>query len=96
MEAESHNICPFVSGLFCVFHYLFILFLAVLAPRCCPRAFSRCDKLGLLFAMVLGLLGAEAFLVSELRLYTSGLSSCGTWAQLLRGMGDIPRGGIER
>ena len=27
MEAESHSICPFVSGLFCVFHYLFYFWL---------------------------------------------------------------------
>ena len=70
MEAESHSICPFVSGLFCVFHYLFILFLAALAPRCCPWAFSRCDEWGLLFVVLLGLLGVEASRVSELRLYT--------------------------
>ena len=95
MEVESHNICPFVSDLFYVFLSFFILFLAALGPRCCPWAFSSCDEWRLLFTVALWLLILEASLVSEHKPYTSGLSNYGTWAQLLRGMGDLPRGGIE-
>ena len=48
---------------------------------------------GLLFVVVLWLLGAEASLVSELRLHMGGLSSRASWAQLLRGVGDLPEEG---
>ena len=34
-------------------------------------------------------------LVAEHRLQTRRLSSCGSWAQLLRGMWDLPRPGLE-
>ena len=46
--------------------YLFIyLFLAALGLHCCARAFSSCDKRGLLFVVVHGLLIAVASLVVE-------------------------------
>ena len=76
--------------------YLFIyLFLAVLGLRFCARAFSSCGKRGPLFIAVRGPLTIAASLVAEHRLHTHRLSSCGSRAQLLRGMWDLPRPGLE-
>ena len=46
---------------------------------------SRCEVLSL----------SRASLVAEHRLQTRRLSSCGSWAQLLCGMWDLPRPGLE-
>ena len=76
--------------------YLFIyLFLAVLGLRCCARAFSSCGERGPLFIAVRGPLTIVASLVAEHRLQTRRLSSCGSRAQLLRGMWDPPRPELE-
>ena len=81
---------------FLIFIYLFIyLFMAVLGLRFCARAFSSCGKRGPLFIAVCGPLTIAASLVAEHRLQTRRLSSCGTRAQLLRGMWDLPRPGLE-
>ena len=69
----------------------------------CARAFSSCGKRGPLFVAVLGPvfiavcgpLTVAASLVAEHRLQMRRLSSCGSWAQLLRGMWDLPRAGLE-
>ena len=74
---------------------LFILFMAVLGLRFCARAFSSCGKRGPLFIAVRGPLTIAASLVAEHRLLTRRLSSCGSRAQLLRGMWDLPRPGLE-
>ena len=44
------------------------LFMAALGLCCCTRAFSSCDKPGLVFVAVRGLLIAVASLVAEHRL----------------------------
>ena len=44
---------------------LIYLFLAALGLRCCAQAFSSCDKRGLLFVAVCGLLIVVASLVAE-------------------------------
>ena len=76
--------------------YLFIyLFMAVLGLRFCARAFSSCGKWGPLFIAVRGPLMIMASLVAEHRFQTRRLSSCGSRAQLLRGMWDLPRPGLE-
>ena len=80
---------------FYLFIYLFNLFLAVLALCFCARAFSSCSKWGPLFIAVCGPLTIAASLVAEHRLQTHRLSSCGSWAQLLRGMWDLPRPGLK-
>ena len=78
------------------FFYLFIyLFMAVLGLRFCARAFSSCGKWGPLFITVRGPLTIAASLVAEHRLQTRRLSNCGSRAQLLRGMWDLPRPGLE-
>ena len=79
---------------FCLF-VCFYLFLAVLGLRFCARAFSSCGKRGPLFIAVHGPLTIVASLVAEHKLQTRRLSSCGSRAQLLRGMWDLPRPGLE-
>ena len=59
------------------------------------RAFSSCGKRGPLFIMVRRPLTVVASLIVEPRLQTHTLSSCGSWAQLLRSMWDPPRPGLE-
>ena len=71
------------------------LLLAVLGLRFCARSFSSCGERGPLFIAGRGPLTATASLVVEHRLQTRRLSSCGSRAQLLRGMWDLPRPGLE-
>ena len=81
---------------FLFFLILFIyLFMAVLGLRFCARAFSSCGKWGPLFIAVRGPLTIAASLVAEHRLQMRRLSSCGSRAQLLRGMWDLPRPGLD-
>ena len=61
----------------------------------CARAFSSCGKRGPLFIAVHGPLTVAASLVAEHRLQTRRLSSCGSRVQLLRGMWNLPRPGLE-
>ena len=75
--------------------FLKILFMAVLGLCFCARAFSSCGKWGPLFIAVRGPLTIAASLVAEHRLQTHRLSNCGSWAQPLRGMWDLPRPGLE-
>ena len=85
-----------ILGSFAFFIYLFIyLFMAVLGLRFCERAFSSCGERGPLFNAVRGPLTIAASLVAEHRLQTRRLSSCGSRAQLLRGMWDLPRPGLK-
>ena len=86
-----------ISFFFFNFYVLFIyyLFLAVLGLRFCARAFSSCGKRGPLFIAVRGPLTITDSLVAEQRLQTRRLSSCGSRAQLLRGMWNLPRPGLE-
>ena len=69
--------------------------MAVLGLRFCARAFSSCGERGPLFIAVRGPLIIAASLVAEHRLQTRRLSSCGSRAQLLRGMWDLPGPGLE-
>ena len=69
--------------------------MAVLGLRCCARAFSSCSKWGPLFIAVRRPLTIVASPVAEHRLQTRRLSSCGSRAQLLHGMWDLPRPGVE-
>ena len=64
--------------------------MAVLGLCFCVTAFSSCGKRGPLFIAVRGSLTVADSLVAERR-----LSSCGARAQLLRGMWDLPRPGLE-
>ena len=69
--------------------------MAVLGLRFCARAFSSCGKQGPLPIAVCGPLTVAASPVAEHRLQTCRLSNCGSRAQLLRGMWDLPRPGLE-
>ena len=75
--------------------FLIYLFMAVLGLRFCARAFSSCGKWGPLFIAVRGPLTITASFVVEHGLQTHRLSNCGSRAQLLRGMWDLPRPGLE-
>ena len=61
----------------------------------CARAFSSCGERGPLFIAVHGPLTVAASLVAEHRVQMRRLSSCGSRAQLLCGMWDLPRPGLE-
>ena len=61
----------------------------------CASAFPSCGKWGPLFIAVHGPLTVAASLVAEHRLQMRRLSNCGSRAQLLRGMWDLPRPGPE-
>ena len=69
--------------------------MAVLVLRFCVRASSSCGKRGPLFIAVLQPLTIVASLVAEHRLQMHRLRSCGSRAQLLCGMWDLPRPGLE-
>ena len=93
--------CVYVNPLE-VFYYLFLfiylfiyLFLAVLGLCFCARAFSSSGKLGPLLIVVRGPLTVVTSPAAEHNLQTRRLSSCGSWAQLLHGMWDLPRPGLE-
>ena len=67
----------------------------MLGLRFCARAFSSCGEQGPLFISARGPLTIAASLVAEHRLQMRRLSSCGSRSQLLRGMWDLPRPGLE-
>ena len=69
--------------------------MAVLGLRFCARAFSSCSKRGPLFIAVRGPYTIAASLVAENRVQTRRLSNCGSRAQLLCGMWDLPRPGLK-
>ena len=67
----------------------------VLGLRFCARAFSSCGKRGPLLITARGPPTIAASPVAEHRPQTRRLSNCGSRAQLLRGMWDLPRPGLE-
>ena len=69
--------------------------MAVLGLSFCVRALSGCGKWGPLFIAVRGPLTTVASPVAEHRLQTRRLSNCGSRAQSLRSMWDLPRPGLE-
>ena len=69
--------------------------MAVLGLHFHVRTFSSCSKGGPLFIAVRGPLTIAASLVAEHRLQTRRLSNCGSRVQLLHGMWDLPRPGLE-
>ena len=69
--------------------------MAVLGLRFCAWAFSSCGKWGPLFITVCRPLIIAASLVAKHRLQTRRLSNCGSRAQPLRSMWDLPRPGLE-
>ena len=69
--------------------------MAVLGLRFCARTFSSCGERGPLFIAVRGPFTIAAPPIAGHRLQTRRLSSCGSRAQPLRGMWDLPRPGLE-
>ena len=93
---QSGNMYLRILNLFFFFFNLFIyLFLAVLSLRFCARAFSSCGERVTLFIAVRGPLTIAASLFAEHGLQTRRLSRCGSRAQSLHGMWDLPRPGLE-
>ena len=84
-----------LSGDIAVLNLFIYLFMAMLGLRFCARAFSSRGKRGPLFIAVRGPLAIAASLVAEHRLQSRRLSNCGSRAQLLRGMWDLPRPGLK-
>ena len=84
-----------VFGVFLKIYLLIDWLIAMLGLCFCSRASSSCGKRGPLFIAVRGPLTIAASLVGEHRLQTRRLSSCGSRAQLFRGMWDLPRPGLE-
>ena len=85
----------FLNFLTTLLNFIYLFIFAVLGLRFCARAFSSCGKRGPLFIAVRGPLTIAASLAAEHRLQTRRLSNCGPRAQLLRGMWDLPRPGLE-
>ena len=69
--------------------------MAVLGLRFCVRAFSSCGKRGPLLIAVRRPLTVAASLVAEHRPHMCRLSNCGSQAQPLCSMWDLPRPGLE-
>ena len=69
--------------------------MAVLGLRFCARALPSCGKRGPHLIAVRRPPTIAASPAAEHRLQTCRLSSCGSRAQLLRGMWDPPRPGLE-
>ena len=80
---------------FFLYKFIYLFILAVLGLHFCARAFSSCGQWGSLFIAVRGPRTIAASFVAEHRLQTRRLSSCGSRAQLLPGMWDLPRPGLE-
>ena len=80
---------------FSLYLFIYLLFMAVLGLCFCARAFSSCGKRRPLFIAVRGPLTVVASLVAEHRLQKRRLSSCGSRAQSLHGMWDLPRPRLE-
>ena len=85
----------FLSAYILFMYVCMYVCMAVLGLRFCARAFSSCGERGPLFIAVRGPLTVAASPVAEHRLQTRRLSNCGSRAQLLRGMWDFPRPGLE-
>ena len=77
------------------YSHIIIIFFGCVGSSFCARAFSSYGKRGPLFNAVRGPLTIAASLVAGHRLQTRRLSSSGSRAQLLRGMWDPPRPGLE-
>ena len=88
-----------VNFFFLIFIYVFIYFWlcwVFCASWVSVRGLSLvCGEWGPLFITVHGPLTVAASLVAEHKLQTRRLSSCGSRDQLLRGMWDLPRLGLE-
>ena len=69
--------------------------MAVLGLRFCARAFSSCGNRGPLFIAVRGPFTIVTSFVAVHRLQMRRPSNCGSRAQSLRGMWDLPRPELE-
>ena len=92
----------FLSAYILLIYVCMYVCMALLGLHFCARAFSSCGKRGPLFigcgvhssSRCAGL-SLSRPLIAEHRLQTRRLSNCGSRAELLRGMWDLPRPGLE-
>ena len=89
------NLFIYLFIFFFKFLFIYLLFMAVLGLRFCARALSSRGKWGPLFIAVRRPLTIAASPVAEHRLQRRRLSNCGSRAQLLHGIWDPPRPGLE-
>ena len=85
----------FLKKIISTFNYYLFIYLAVLGLHLRARAPSSRGKRGPLLIAVRGPPTIAASPVAEHRLQMRRLSSCGPWAQMLRGMWGPPRPGLE-
>ena len=100
----------YLFNLLLLFFNVFILFLTALGLRCCAQALSSCGERALLFVVVQQAshrggfpccraqalsTGASVVWHTGSVVVAHGLSSCGSRAQLLRGMWDLPGPGLK-
>ena len=93
----------FIDDLTCFIYLFKFFFFGCVGSSVRARAFSSCGKRGPLFIAVRGPLlitvhgplTIAASPVAGHRLQTRRLSSCGSRAESLRGMWDLPRPGLE-
>ena len=82
-------------GFFFLILFIYLFIFGCVGSSFLCEGFSSCGKRGPLFIVVRGPLTIAASPVAEHRLQTRRLSSCGSRAQLLCGMWDLPRPGLE-
>ena len=76
-------------------HFIYLFIFGCVGSSFLCEGFLQLRQAGPLFIVVHGPLTVAASLVAEHGLQTRRLSSCGSRAQLLRGMWDLPRPGLE-
>ena len=93
----------FIINSYSIYLFIYLFIFSCVGSSFRARAFSSCGKRGPLFIVVRGPLfiavsgplTITAPPIAGHRLQTRRLSSCGSQAQLLHGMWDLPRPGLE-
>ena len=95
-KKQKENPPSFVRPFFFFLNFIYLfIYGCVGSSFLCEGFLSSCGKWGPLFIAVHGPLTITASPVVEHRLQMRRLSNCGSRAQLLRGMWDLPTPGIE-
>ena len=94
-QISIHILFFFLSESIFIYLFIYFLFLAVWGLRFSVRGLSLVVASGGHSSSQCADLSLSRPLVAEHRLQTCRLSSCGSRAQLLHGMWDLPRPGLE-
>ena len=103
LHKRGHTVLSLFFFFFIATLFIYLFIFSCVGSPFRARAFSSCGKRGPLFILVWGPLfiavrgpfTIAAPLVAGHRLQTRRLSSCGSRAQSLRGVWDLPRPGLE-